>query len=81
MGVTLHYWAGARAAAGCDSEEVAATTVAEALARARAAHAALGPVIDRSSILVDGRQVPPARRDAPVAAGTVVEVLPPFAGG
>ena len=79
--VTLRYWAGARAAAGTEQESVQSATVAAALESARAAHPELGPVIDRSSILVDGRNLSADHRSTPLAAATTVEVLPPFAGG
>lgn len=79
--MTVRYWAGARAAAGVESEQVTAGTVADALAAARANHAGLGEVIDRSSILLDGRRVAVDRLETPVAESAVIEILPPFAGG
>jgi hypothetical protein len=42
------------------------------------AHPALEPVVQVASVLLDGR---PAAREAPVADGMRLEVLPPFAGG
>lgn len=76
---TIRYWAAAKAAAGCDTEPVEATTVGEAVAAARAAHGPdLARVLDRCSFLLDGRR---ARPDTPLVAGSVLEVLPPFAGG
>ena len=42
------------------------------------AHPALREVVAVCSVLVDGRSV---GRDVEVPEGTVVEVLPPFAGG
>lgn len=77
--VTVRYWAGARAAAGVDGEDVAApATVGEltaALAQARPALAAVLPVC---SVLVDGLA---ASGEDPLPPGATVEVLPPFAGG
>ena len=78
VGVTLRYWAGARAAAGVDSEPASGATVGEVLAAAAARHTALEPVLRVASILLDGR---PASADEQVRDGATLEVLPPFAGG
>lgn len=82
----LRYWAAAREAAGAAQDEVAATTLGEALAAAVASRGAQGQklagVFKLSSYLVDGDPV--GRRDPDsvrLAPGAVVEVLPPFAGG
>ena len=80
---TLRYWAAARAAAGVAADDFDAATLSDALAAARAAH---GPrfatVLERCSFLVDGEPVT-TRDPATVSLpdGTVVEVLPPYAGG
>jgi molybdopterin converting factor small subunit len=80
---TIRYWAGARAAAGTETEPYAAGTLAEALDTARAAR---GPdfarVLSVCSFLIDGDPVG-TRPHAEVALpeGATVEVLPPFAGG
>lgn len=80
--VHLHYWAGARAAAGTASEEVEAPTVREALALASAGRdAAFGRVVAACSLLVDGLAAHQADLDAPLRGPVQVEVLPPFAGG
>lgn len=77
--VTLRYWAGARAAAGVSQETLmVGPLVADVLDGAVEAHPALREVVAVCSVLVDGRSV---GRDVEVADGTVVEVLPPFAGG
>lgn len=76
--VTIRYWASARAAAGCDSEQLAGDHVGEVLAAAAAAHASLGVILARSTILLDGHAVPAS---APVGNGCTLEVLPPFSGG
>lgn len=87
--ITVRYWAGARAAAGIAEESYdAPATVAELREAAIARHPGsdrLAAVLRACSVLVDGRQ-PAAvsggeRGDALVAAGSVVEFLPPFAGG
>jgi len=84
--VVVRYWAAARAAAGRPEDSVPdARTVQQALD----AVVAMRPGDDRfvrvlaiSSLLVADR---PVRREdldrVPLAAGDVVEVLPPFAGG
>lgn len=77
--VTVRYWAGARAAAGVDSDQLGpCATVADAVAAAVALRPALAPVAEVSTLLVDGRR---AGRDEPLPAGALLEVLPPFAGG
>ncbi|MDQ2845260.1 MAG: MoaD/ThiS family protein [Actinomycetota bacterium] len=81
-GVTVRYFAAAKAAAGT-TEEVRPlpdpATLAGLAADLREVHGSeLGTVLDRSSFLLD--QVS-ARAAAPLTAGSVVDVLPPFAGG
>ena len=77
--VTVRYWAGARAAAGVDEERLAGVGTVGALAALLvAAHPGLEPVLPVCSLLVGGRA---GTGDDPVPAGSVVEVLPPFAGG
>ena len=77
--VTVRYWAGARAAAGVDSDRVSGcATVGDAVAAVTRLRPALEPVTAVSSLLLEGV---PAGRDAVLPAGAVVEVLPPFAGG
>jgi sulfur-carrier protein len=81
--VSLHYWAGAKAAAGVAEEEIQARTVAEALRFACATRA--DPHFDRvvkaSSVLIDGLTARPADLERPLNAPVRVEILPPFAGG
>lgn len=76
--VTVRYWAGARAAAGVDVEQLTGGSVAEVMEAAVWAHPRLRDVIPVSSVLQDGRAAAPG--DA-VESGAVLEVLPPFAGG
>ena len=78
--VTVRYYAGARAAAGVDSETVSGRTVTEVVSAVAALHGdPLRRVLDVATLLVEGRAV----RDRGVALsdGATVEVLPPFAGG
>jgi molybdopterin converting factor small subunit len=81
--VSLYYWAGARAAAGVDSESTSATTVAEALQRVVAARAdpAFSRVVQACSLLVDGIAAHPDDLDRVLTGPVRVDVLPPFAGG
>ncbi len=77
--VTVRYWAGARAAAGVDSDTFSGcATVGDAVAAVTRLRPALESVTAVSSLLLEGV---PADRDAALPAGAVVEVLPPFAGG
>jgi molybdopterin synthase sulfur carrier subunit len=77
--VTVRYWAGARAAAGVDEERVDGVgTVDELVQRLLASRPGLGAVLPVCSVLVGGRV---GSGSDVVPAGSVVEVLPPFAGG
>jgi molybdopterin synthase sulfur carrier subunit len=76
--VTVRYWAAARAAAGVDSERQVGATVGAVVDAAVARHPDLARVARVATFLVDGRK---AAREAAVEPGSVVEVLPPFAGG
>jgi len=83
--VTLRYWASLRAAAGLTEESVDAETLAGALAEARVRHSdapRFAAVLSVCSAIVDG--APAGRRDQAnigLVEGSVVELLPPFAGG
>ena len=88
--VTLRYWAAAKDAAGTAEEKVEAETLAVALAEGVASARErpgghgdrLERVIAHSSFLVDGQ--PAGTRPAQsirLADDSVIEVLPPFAGG
>jgi len=82
--VTMRYWAAAKDAAGVAERQLRADTLAAALAAAADADggAGLRAVLARSSFLIDG--LPVGRRAAEsvqLADGSVIEVLPPFAGG
>ncbi|RYB92311.1 MoaD/ThiS family protein [Nocardioides glacieisoli] len=85
--VTVRYWAGARAAAGTaeDSFEVDGdVTLADLVARVLERHPddRMARTVAVCSVLVGDR---PVRSQDPatvaVAPGSVVELLPPFAGG
>ena len=79
--VVVRYWAGARQAAGVESDVVVATTVGEALDAVLDLRPALAPILALSSVLVDGHAGSASERERQVQRGGVVEVLPPFAGG
>jgi molybdopterin converting factor small subunit len=77
--VTVRYWAGARAAAGVESDVVrGCRTVADAVAVVDGLHPGLAAVTAVSTLLLDGRAT---HRDHVLPNGSVLEVLPPFAGG
>jgi len=87
-GVTVRYWAAARAAAGVDADSVpvqAGTTLADVLTAVRALHPdrpRLAEVLGVCSVLVGDRPVGATDPAAvPLAPGDTVELLPPFAGG
>jgi sulfur-carrier protein len=81
--ITVRYWAAARDAAGCASERLPGRTLADVIDACGERH---GPELTRllgiCSYLVGAA---PAKRaeaaEVRLESGTVVEVLPPFAGG
>ena len=78
--VTVRYFAGARAAAGVDTETRDAGTLDELVGQIVGAHGEkLERVLTACSFLVDGTQT--RDRSLTLAPGTTVDVLPPFAGG
>ena len=81
--VCLHYWAGARAAAGVAEEQIDARSVAEALQFAcdQRSDPRFDKVIKASSVLIDGLTAHQVDLDRPLSAPVRVEILPPFAGG
>ena len=83
VSVFLHYWAGAKAAAGVSEEQIDARSVAEALRIAcqKRSDPRFDKVIDASSILIDGHTAHPQDMERQLTQSAQVEVLPPFAGG
>ncbi len=78
--VTVRYFAGARAAAGVDTETRDAATLQELVRQIVDSHGErLEKVLTACSFLVDGTQT--RDRSLPLRPGAVVDVLPPFAGG
>jgi molybdopterin converting factor small subunit len=81
--VTVQYWAAARQASGCVSEELTAGTLAELIEQAGQRHGGeLTRLLGICSYIVGDR---PVKREAAATIalqeGMTVEVLPPFAGG
>jgi sulfur-carrier protein len=82
VGITVRFFAAARAAAGSDSEQLtvrSGATVAELVDGLGGRSQELARVLVRCSFLCDGVAV----RDQaqPLQAGNTIDVLPPFAGG
>ena len=79
--LTVRYFAGARAAAGGASIVTVAATTLDDLTRVLADRHGerLAVVLKAASFLVDGLAC--HDRQAALAAGATVDVLPPFAGG
>ena len=78
--VTVRYFAGARAVSGTDTETREAGSLDQLVGQIVDAHGErMARVLTACSFLVDGTQTRDrARRLSP---GSVVDVLPPFAGG
>jgi molybdopterin synthase sulfur carrier subunit len=80
MPVTVRYFAGARAAVGVDTETRDADTLDQLVGQLVDAHGErLERVLTACSFLVDGTTT--RDRALVLAPGSVVDVLPPFAGG
>jgi molybdopterin synthase sulfur carrier subunit len=81
--IQVRYFAGARAAAGVDTEKLQVTpgsTVRDVLDMLGARHGErLARVLTAASFLVDGVAV--RDKDAVLDDGVELDVLPPFAGG
>jgi len=76
----VRYFAGARAASGVDTESREAATLDELVGQMVDEHGEkLGRVLTACSFLVDGTST--RDRTLALSPGTVVDVLPPFAGG
>jgi sulfur-carrier protein len=82
IGVTVRYFAAARAAAGSDSEQLTVrpgATVDDLVDRLGDDNRELARVLARCSFLCDGLAVRDRART--LQAGETIDVLPPFAGG
>lgn len=77
---TVRYFAAAAEAAGTEQEQVSADTIEELLTRLTSQHGdILAEVLRRSSLLHHGQHV--GDLNTPLTTDSVVDVLPPFAGG
>ncbi len=81
--VTIHYWAGAKAAAGLAAETVQADTVQAALnvVSSRRSDPRFDRVIRASAVLINGVTAHSEDLSRALDGPVQVEVLPPFAGG
>ena len=78
--VTVRYFAAAADAAGTISDSYEPATLGELIAAMRERHGhALGEVVGRCSLLLDGARVSDPATE--LVAGAKLDVLPPFAGG
>ena len=83
VSVSLHYWAGAKAAAGIERESVEAATLAEALSIVgrRRSNPRFARILNVSSILVNNKVLRGDDLTQELTRPVEAEVLPPFAGG
>lgn len=79
--VTVRFFAGARAAAGCDQVSVAPGPLEEVIEGLRVAFPALTKVTPVCSYLVNGVSAKTHEGGPYISAGSSVDMLPPFAGG
>lgn len=80
MSVQVRYFAAAAAAAGVTEESVEPGTLAQITQRIGDKHGALmGKVLPACSFLVNGTST--TDHGTEVAAGSSIDILPPFAGG
>jgi molybdopterin synthase sulfur carrier subunit len=79
--VTFRMFASARAAAGAGEVHVAPGRTAEVVtALAAGLPPRFADVMAASSLVADGHRLDPSSPE-PIPGGTIVDVLPPFAGG
>lgn len=74
----VRYFAAAEEAVGRDSDVRLESTLGELRAALSAQHPELGAILPRCAVLVDGART---SDDAALGTDTLVDVLPPFAGG
>lgn len=81
--VVLHYWAGAKAAAGVETEILQAATIGAAVVAAGDGRddRRLADVLASCSFLVDGTVLHEQDQQRLLTEDVTVDVLPPFAGG
>jgi sulfur-carrier protein len=76
--VKVRFFAAAADAAGRDEQERDEASLSALRAALVADHPALGPILPRCAVLVDGVRTD---TDADLTTADLVDVLPPFAGG
>lgn len=77
----VRYWAGARALARTAVQVIDGDTLAAVLSEVRRIHGVeMARLLDRSVVIIDGVQAA-AGADQVVHPDTVIEILPPYAGG
>ncbi len=74
----VRFFAAAEDAAGTDRQERAETTLGALRAALVSEHPGFAGILPRCAVLVEGARVDD---DHPLDAKTLVDVLPPFAGG
>jgi len=75
---TVRYFAAAEEAAGTSSEQRSETTLTALRTALAADHPDLAALLPQCAVLVDGQR---HDDDADLADSSLVDVLPPFAGG
>jgi len=79
--IPVHLFAAARAAVGADQVDVSGATLADVINQLTSTYPSFAAVAPRCSFLVDGLAAHGDPASVPVAPGTRIDVLPPFAGG
>jgi molybdopterin converting factor small subunit len=79
--VTVRFFAGARAATGCDQAAVPPGTLQEVIEGLHVDFPSLTTVTPVCSFLVDGVSDKPHEDGPWIGPGSSVDILPPFAGG
>ncbi len=79
--VRVRLFAAAKAAAGISEVDVKAGTIGSINDELIARHASLAHILPACSFLIDGMQTAGHGRSMVVDDGSVLDVLPPFAGG
>ena len=74
----VRYFAAAEEVAGCSEEVRSEATLGDLRAALAAEYPGLGGILPRCAVLVAGSRVDD---DTPLAEDTLVDILPPFAGG
>jgi sulfur-carrier protein len=76
---TVRYWAAAQAKAGVDQDTFSGQSIADLIDQILTHRPEVETVLTRCSFLLDGVAV--HDRSQSINEGSILEVLPPFAGG